>query len=234
MLQPIEIIPGIFEKDFSEIERRAKLVAPLTHWTQIDIADNKLVPNTSFLDPDPFRKLISETGVNYELHMMIEDPFAVAQEWIDAGFKRVLLHIESINNFSMYEARSTNYRKQGIEVGLAIDKQTPVDVIIPYLDELDCVLVMTIAAGFSGQKLIPEMLDKIRSIRARKPDLPIEVDGGINYETARWAVEAGATGLVSTSAIFGSEDIEEAINRLQATNCHSGQSRRMRERSGIF
>ncbi|MCR4264146.1 MAG: ribulose-phosphate 3-epimerase [Candidatus Roizmanbacteria bacterium] len=213
----IEVIPGIFEKDFSKIERRAKLVSPFVDWIQIDIADNKLVPNNSLLDPEPFRKLISETNVNYELHMMIEDPFSVDQQWIDVGFKRLLFHVESFTDFSMFHKRSMDYKKQGLEIGLAIDKQTPFDVVFPHLDKMDCILIMTIAAGFSGQRFIPELLDKVRAVRSRKSDLPIEVDGGINDETAKLAIAAGANRLVSTSFIFNSENIGDAIEKLRST-----------------
>lgn len=213
-----EIIPGIFEKDFSIIERRARLVSPFVDWIQIDIADNKLVPNTSVLDPEPFRNLIIETRANYELHMMVEDPFSIADNWTDAGFHRLLLHIEGIKDMSHVMDGITPIRKKGVEVGLAIDKDTPANVIFPYLNGIDCALVMTIAAGFSGQAFIPEMLDKVRAIRAQKLNLPIEVDGGINDETAELAVAAGATRLVSTSYIFNSENIEEAIRILRDSN----------------
>ena len=211
----IEVIPGIFEKDFQRIAERAALIAPFVDWIHIDIADNRLVPNSSFLDPSPFKKLIQETGKKFELHMMIENPVSVSDEWVNAGFQRLLWHMEGIIKTSDVRLKIAEIRGRGVEVGLAVDKETPVESVLPYLDDVDCVLIMTIKAGFSGQQFIPEMLDKVRVIRERKPGLPIEVDGGINYETAKLAVAAGATRLVSTSYIFNSGNIREAINRLQ-------------------
>ena len=96
-----------------------------------------------------------------------------------------------------------------------IDKQTPVEVVFPFLEMVDCVLVMTIQAGFSGQKFIPDMLNKVQAVGQRGPGLPIEVDGGINFDTGPISVRAGATRLVSTSTIYNSEHISEAINRLR-------------------
>ena len=214
-METIEVIPGIFEKDFQLIRERAKLVAPFIDWIHIDIADNRLVSNSSFLDPSPFKKLIQETGKKFELHMMIENPVSVSDEWVNAGFQRLLWHMEGIKRTSDVRLKTAEIRGRGVEVGLAVDKETPVESVLPYLDDVDCVLIMTIKAGFSGQQFIPEMLDKARVIRERKPGLPIEVDGGINDETARMAVVAGATRLVSTSYIFNSGNIREAINRLQ-------------------
>ncbi|HLB60861.1 MAG TPA: hypothetical protein VJL83_04635 [Patescibacteria group bacterium] len=214
-METIEVIPGIFEKDFQLIRERAKLVAPFIDWIHIDIADNRLVSNSSFLDPSPFKKLIQETGKKFELHMMIDNPVSVSDEWVIAGFQRLLWHMEGIIKTSDVRLKIAEIRGRGVEVGLAVDKETPVESVLPYLDDVDCVLVMTIQAGFSGQQFIPEMLDKARVIRERKPGLPIEVDGGINDETARMAVVAGATRLVSTSYIFNSGNIREAINRLQ-------------------
>ena len=218
-METIEVIPGIFEKDFQLIRERAKLVAPFIDWIHIDIADNRLVSNSSFLDPSPFKKLIQETGKKFELHMMIENPLEISGSWIGVGFKRLLIHIESVLKFdggsSKVENEMRRLKLEKIEVGLAVDKETNIEEVFPYLDDVDCVLIMTIQAGFSGQQFIPEMLDKARVIRERKPGLPIEVDGGINDETARMAVVAGATRLVSTSYIFNSGNIREAINRLQ-------------------
>src|SRR3989344_1683143 len=214
-MEQIEVIPGVLEQEFSQIEERVRLVAPYVNWIHIDIADHRLVPNSSFLDPSPFKKLIQETGKKFELHMMIENPVSVSDEWVNAGFQRLLWHMEGIIKTSDVRLKIAEIRGRGVEVGLAVDKETPVESVLPYLDDVDCVLVMTIQAGFSGQQFIPEMLDKARVIRERKPGLPIEVDGGINYETAKLAVAAGATRLVTTSYIFNSGNIREAINRLQ-------------------
>lgn len=218
--QAIEVIPGIFEKDPSVIEQRAKQVAPYVKWMQIDIADGVLVPNTSVLDPSRIQHVFAYP-VNFELHMMVDDPLSRSDAWVAAGIRRLLWHAESadvkqiVNSKQQIEEKIILFKNRGVEVGLAVDKQTPVDVVFPFLDIVDCILVMTIQAGFSGQAFIPEMLNKVTEVRKRNPSLPIEVDGGINFDTGPMSVRAGATRLVSTSTIFSSEDVSEAVKKLQ-------------------
>lgn len=215
--QSINIIPGIFETEFSTISNKIYQVAAFVDWIHIDMADGKLVPNYSVLNPALFAPVISQVKKRFELHMMVKDPLAIAEEWVRVGFQRLLVHIEGVSQHSniIDEISQIKSNHQNLEVGLAIDKETSVDSIFPYLDTLDCILVMTIKAGFSGQKFIPELLDKVRVIHQRKPTLPIEVDGGINYDTAKQAIETGATRLVSTSYLYSSKNIQEAIKQLQ-------------------
>jgi len=221
----IEVIPGIFEKDFPTIIQKVNRVKGLVSWIQIDIADGKLVPNTSFLDPKPFHELIRTSGMNFELHMMVENPFEVADEWASVGFRRIIAHIEALGNIKYQESNIKNtihrLKRQGVEVGLAIDKNTPVETLFPYSETVDCVLVMTIAAGFSGQRFVPQLVEKVKVLKARRQDLPIEVDGGIQENTAKQAIQAGANRLVSTSYIFGSSDIGKAIERLKGLPTYS-------------
>ena len=217
--QGIEVIPGIFEKDPAIIQERVQKVASYVKWVQIDIADGKLVPNTSLLDPSLIRDTL-KYPVNYELHMMVDDPISRSDAWVEEGVRRLLWHVESsdiqqLTNNKQLAEKVLLYKNKGIEVGLAIDKQTPVEVVFPFLEMVDCVLVMTIQAGFSGQKFIPDMLNKVEAVGEGEPGLPIEVDGGINFDTGSISVRAGATRLVSTSTIYNSEHISEAINRLR-------------------
>src|SRR3989344_5191074 len=165
-MEQIEVIPGILEQEFSRIEERVRLVAPYVNWIHIDIADHRLVPNSSFLDPSPFKKLIQETGKKFELHMMIENPLEISGSWIGVGFKRLLIHIESVLKFdggsSKVENEMRRLKLEKIEVGLAVDKETNIEEVFPYLDDVDCVLIMTIQAGFLGRQFISEKLEKIR------------------------------------------------------------------------
>jgi len=218
--QAVEVIPGIFEKDPEIVRQRVQQVAPYVKWIQIDIADGKLVPNMSLLDPSLIRDVL-KYPVNYELHMMVDDPISRSDAWVEAGVRRLLWHVESndiqqlTNNKKQLAEKVLFYKNKGVEVGLVLDKQTSVEEIFPFLDLIDCVLIMTIQAGFSGQKFLPDMLEKVRAVRERAPRLPIEVDGGINFDTGPISVRAGATRLVSTSTIYNSEHISEAINRLR-------------------
>ena len=206
----IDIIPGILEKEWAPIEERIKLVEPFVEWVQIDVADNTLVPNTTFLD---FAKFISIGPKPYlEGHLMVVNPEKYIKPMSDAGFKRLIAHVEC-HDPRVFLDRA---KYEHVEVGVAIDGATELEVVEPFLEEVDMVLVMTIEAGFSGQPFLNENLEKIKRIHENFPDLPIEVDGGINDKTARLAVEAGATRLVSTSYLYKNpQNIAIAIETLK-------------------
>jgi ribulose-phosphate 3-epimerase len=214
----LEVIPGpgVLD-DKKQILHRAGLVAPFVDWVQLDIADNKLVSNKTFLEPSGLEDIM-QLPLEYELHMMTEDPASLITPWVELGFKRIIWHIEAFpdqaSRLKMLEDIKL-LQDKNIEVGLAVDKDTPVDVLFPYLDKIDCVLVMTIKAGFSGQSFIPELLDKVKAVKARIPDLPIEVDGGINFDTAALSVAAGVTRVVSTSTLYNATNIGDAILKMK-------------------
>lgn len=206
----IKIVPGILESNFEEIKKKVGLVAPYVDTIQIDLCDGKLVPNKNFSDPEPFSKITKDKI--FELHMMVSEPGEVADEWIKVGFKRIVGHIEGITEPTEF---LTDLRKKGAMVGLGVDVDTRVSTIRDYLDFLDFVLVMTVRAGFSGQEFNPQMLDKIKWLREKRPNLDIEIDGGVNLETVKAAREAGANIFVSTGFVFGSGDVKENIEKLK-------------------
>jgi ribulose-phosphate 3-epimerase len=191
----IDIIPGILEKEWAPIEERIRLVAPHTEWVQIDVADKTLVPNATFLD---FSKFSSITKPYLEAHLMVAKPETYIKSLADAGFKRLIVHVESHDPRMFLDQAKYEH----VEVGIAIDGPTELEIAEPFLEEVDFVLVMTIEAGFSGQPFLTENLEKIKKIHENFPDLPIEVDGGINDKTAKLVKEAGATRLVSTSYLY--------------------------------
>lgn len=206
----IEIIPGIQEDAFPKIETKIQLVESQVDWVQIDVTDNTLTENESYRDPRPFKDL--QTRLNFEAHLMVKDPVSIAKEWVDAGFRRLIAHVECENPQGFIDAT----KELEVEVGLALDGPTNVVEIVPYLDELDQVLVMMYKAGPSGQKFQVENLEKIKFLHRSWPNVPIEVDGGINQETASYVKKAGATRLVSTSFIFWqNQDIGAAIEALR-------------------
>lgn len=192
----IDVIPGILEKDFAEIERRIRMVTPYVSWVQIDVADNTLVPNETFLQFDQFNQLAKL--VQLEAHLMVAEPEKYIRPLADAGFKRLIAHVESHDPRRFLDEATY----ESVEAGIAIDGSTELEAVEPFLESVDVVLVMTIEAGFSGQQLMPETLEKIKKIHENFPDLAIEVDGGINDKTAKLVRDAGATRLVSTSYLF--------------------------------
>lgn len=206
----IEVIPAILEKEFSEIEKKIRLVEDLVSWVQIDVADGELVPNTTFSDPSTFESL--KTSLNLELHLMVKDPLRFVERFAAVGFKRFYAHVEG-DYIDEYIAKCYQL---GVEVGLAIDGPTLFSKLHPYLDNIDCVLVMAIEAGFSGRPFREDTTTKIKKIREIDFEIPIAVDGAMNEENARKVVEAGATRINSNSYIFDAPDVKLAIEKLKS------------------
>jgi len=206
-----EIIPspGTVAKSWEEIETRLHLVKPFANSVHIDVLDGKFAPNTTFSDSTKFLPYTKETL--FEVHLMVDDPIQYLNAWADAGFRRFIGQIEKMPDPVEFIAQGQLLGA----VGLAIDGPTSLDVLDNLnLNDLDCLLIMTINAGFSGQEFMFEMLEKVRAIREKYPYLPIEVDGGINEITIVKAKNAGATRFVTTSALYGAENISEEFKKL--------------------
>lgn len=208
----LEVIPGILEQSWEEIERKIVQVSPLVKTIHIDIVDGKFADNVTFLDPKPFKKYTGEFF--FELHMMVEEPVEYLDDWAASGFRRFLGHIEKMKSQVDFVAQG---QRLG-EVGLAIDGVTDVRQLQVPLQDLDALLIMTIKAGFSGQEFMVESLAKVRTIREQSTTLPIEVDGGINPQTLRQALHCGVNRFVSTSFLFASGNMQAAFNQLEQSD----------------
>lgn len=211
----MEIIPGINEGDVKELERKITLVAPHVDMIQIDVGDNTIFLSDTVHDVvllTPIIEKFTKTGTKFEAHLMVANPLPYLKPLADAGVARVIAHVECHDPREfLAEARTHE-----IEVGLALDVESDFELIEPYLEEVDTVLVMTIETGASGQDFESNAMETIKTIHRNLPDLPIEVDGGMNPDTAKIVKEAGATRIVSTSYLFNSEHtIADAITTLQ-------------------
>ncbi len=211
----IDIIPGILEKDFDKALDKINLVRGIVNWLQIDILDNTLIPNTTFREFGAFREIAKE--FNLEAHLMVADPAKYVAPLAKAGFKRLIAQVEGDTVREFIEAARLH---EGVEVGVAIDAPTKLEVIEPYLEIVDSALVMMYPMGFSGQTFQPAQLVKIKAIKSAYKDLPIEVDGGIDKDTAPLCIGAGATRLVSTSFLFwkNADRIAQAIEELRSNS----------------
>src|ERR1035437_2855123 len=190
-----EIIPGILEKTWEEVEAKIKLLSPFAKSLHIDVIDGKFVNNLTFLDPTPFAKYKDQFLL--EVHLMVEEPINYLKPFADAGFKRFLGHVEKMRDQAEFVAEGQILG----EVGLVLDGPTDLSAITVSYDDLDCVLFyVSDRVGFSGPPMMPERLEKVKAFRA-KTNIPIEVDGGINDTTILLAKEAGATRFVATSFI---------------------------------
>lgn len=206
-----ELIPGILEKEWSEIENKFELIRPFARSVHIDIIDGVFAETKTFIDPEPFKKYSKDFLL--ELHMMVADPISYLKPWADCGFQRFIGHIEKMPDVTEFVAQGQLLGA----VGLAIDGPIDLDALKNInLNDLDCFLIMTIKAGQSGQQFNPELLAKVKEIKRNYPYLPIEVDGGINSETIVVAKEAGATRFVSTSHLFKSNDVAEEFKKLSS------------------
>ncbi len=209
----VEVIPGILEQEFAKIVDKVRLVENYSPWIHIDLLDGTLFSNNCFHDPSAFSSL--RTLSKFELHMMVVNPHQLVEEWAEVGIKRFIGHVEGISDLEQFIA---TVRKKKLEVGLALDIDTDVSLIEPFLPNIDVALVMSIHTGKSGQQFEDKAVIKMRKIRMLAPELPIEVDGGINLDTAKKAVAGGVNRLVSTSFIFSYPSIPLAIEKLRKSD----------------
>lgn len=195
----IEILPGILEKDWGEIERKLKIYKGFAKSVHVDLLDGKFAPNVTFMDPAPFAKYAKDFIL--ELHMMVEEPVNYIKPFAQAGFQRFVGHVEKMSDQVEFVAEAELWG----EVGLAIDADTPIGAIKVSFDDLDSLLVMTVKAGFSGQQFLEANLEKVKQL-VQKTTIPIEVDGGVNDVTIQTGCGAGARRFVATSFLFGGKE----------------------------
>lgn len=204
----LEIIPGILETEWNEIEKKLELIKPFASTVHIDIIDGKFVDNTTFLDPNPFKNYKNDFLL--ELHMMVEEPIDYIESWAGAGFQRFLGHVEKMSDLQAFIKKGKEYG----EVGLAIDGPTQVDFSTLPMQDIDTLLIYTSErVGHSGPPFNTTRLSKVQEARKFFKG-PIEVDGGITNETILEAKNVGATRFVSTSYLFKSSNLKEQFRAL--------------------
>jgi ribulose-phosphate 3-epimerase len=209
------VAPSLLAADFARLADEAARVTGAVDWLHVDVMDNHFVPNLTIGLP-VVESLREATDVPLDCHLMIEDPDRWAVGYAEAGAYNVSFHAEATDR-PVELAR--DLRAAGSKAGLAIDRDTPVEPYLELLPEFDTLLVMTIKAGFGGQKFMPELLDKVRrvrsAVRSRDLSVRVEVDGGINADTIARAAEAGADAFVAGTAIYGADDPAEAARQLR-------------------
>ena len=208
------ISPSILSADFTELGRDVRAVEDGgADWIHVDVMDGHFVPNISIGVP-VVKSLGKVVRVPLDVHLMIENPEKYIEPFAKAGANIITFHYEATqdNTDEVIEL----IRSFGCKVGISIKPKTNQDVLIPYLDKIDMVLVMTVEPGFGGQEFMGYCAQKIPYIRAKAPEsLIVQVDGGINEQTAKICKGLGANSLVAGSYIYGSDDIKSAIESLR-------------------
>ena len=217
-MKKIQISPSILSADFSqlgnEIKRLEEGGADMIH---VDVMDGHFVPNLT-IGPPVIKALKKQCSIKFDVHLMISPVHKYIEAYSDAGADIITIHPEATEDLekSILKIRSLNKK-----VGVSLNPDSKIELIINYLEKIDLVLIMSVNPGFGGQKFMPEVLDKVKQLKIiqsqNNVDFDIEIDGGINFENCQKAIEAGANILVSGTTVFKSNngDIKKNINLLK-------------------
>ena len=212
----VKIAPSILSADFSKLGEEILAVEKGgADYIHIDVMDGHFVPNITIgpLIVDAIRPI---TKLPLDVHLMIENPDQYIEAFAKAGADYITVHVEASRHL---HRTIQNIKSYGIKAGVVLNPATPVESIQHIIADIDMVLLMSVNPGFGGQKFIPEVLPKIRKVKEMAEqkglDIEIEIDGGVNSETAKLCMEAGANVLVAGSAIYNEEDYAKAISLLR-------------------
>ena len=205
----IKVSPSILAADFVNLERDIRSLAPTgADYVHIDVMDGLFVPNISIGLPvlSAIRKI---TDMTLDVHLMIDRPVRYVERFCDAGADILTVHLEADTPENTLDA-IRRIRARGVRPAVCIKPKTPAEAVLPYLELVDLILVMTVEPGFGGQSFMEDMMPKVQKIRAwigeKNPACELEVDGGVNEQTARVCTAAGADVLVAGSAFFKAQD----------------------------
>jgi len=207
----IKIAPSILSADKSKLQQEVDNIEPYADILHVDIMDGKFVPPTTFN-----HKTIKEikTKLPKDVHLMVDHPIKdkYIENYADAGADIITIHEECKDNI---DKAFKLIKSKGIKTSISIKPKTSLETIKPYLDKVDMVLIMSVEPGYAGQEFIQDVLPKAAELRKLNPNLDIEIDGGINYETINQAAKAGVNVFVAGSFIFKNKNRKEVIEKLK-------------------
>ena len=214
--------PSILSADFANLERDILETKNAgAQYIHIDVMDGKFVPSISFGMP-VIKSIRKVSDIVFDVHLMIEEPIRYIKEFVESGADFITIHLEACEDV---QATIDKIHEYGVKAGLSIKPGTPVESLLPYLDKVEMILMMSVEPGFGGQKYIEASTERIRQVRKMLDDrnlaTDLEVDGGINVDNVSVVLEAGVNVVVAGSAIFGGDIAEKTkafMNKLQEKN----------------
>lgn len=213
----IKLAPSLLAADFTCLGEEIKKVYDNgAQYLHLDVMDGSFVPNIS-LGPGMVASIRKVCDIVFDVHLMIDDPIRYIDDFAKAGADIITFHYEACDNHREVIEKIHSY---GIRAGMSVKPHTPAKLMVPFLDELDLALVMTVQPGFGGQKFMPEALPNLETLAAAVAEtgreIDLEVDGGINLQNASIVKERGANVLVAGSAVFGAEDVAATVRAFLA------------------
>ena len=212
----IKIAPSILSADFANLERDIRRISA-ADYVHVDVMDGCFVPNISIGIP-VVKAIRPTTSLPLDVHLMIVEPVRYVEQFCDAGADIVTVHVEADSEDGTHEALRRIHAK-GKKAGIVLKPKTPASAVLPFINEVEMILVMTVEPGFGGQKFMADMMPKVQDIRryidAMNPECELEVDGGVDPKTAPICIHSGANVLVAGSAVYKAEDIPGRIAQLR-------------------
>ncbi len=211
-----KVAPSVLAADFTKLEGQIKLAeAGSADWLHIDVMDGHFVPNLTF-GPMIVSTINRLSELPLDVHLMIDNPDLFVEDFVKAGADSLTVHYEAVVHLN----RTVNHIKSlGIKAGVAINPSTPTDLVKEIINDADLILVMSVNAGFGGQKFIESSYRRISEVRALIPKgkrVHVEVDGGVTIDNSAKLVQSGADALVAGTSIFKAPDIADAVRRMKA------------------
>lgn len=212
----VKIAPSILSADFANLERDIQKIST-ADYVHVDVMDGVFVPNISIGIP-VVKCIRPTTTLPLDVHLMIVEPVRYVDQFCDAGADLVTVHVESDTEENIHKAIDKIHAK-GKKAGIVVKPKTPAEAVLPFLEKVELILVMTVEPGFGGQSFMEDMMPKVTAIRKlideRNPTCELEVDGGVAPDTCKTCIEAGANVLVAGSSVYKAADIRARIAELR-------------------